>query len=211
MAAKKTTTTKINPYTTLLETGRTISRTKDAREWYRKQARGIKRNSTGTKPNQLLMDARIRGNLKSTLKEKLMIGHMYMFVYDPKLAESLPYYDRFPLVFPFQPIEDGFTGINMHYLSPKYRAILMDKLYPLLRNKKMDETTRLRLSYNLLNRSKKYKYFKPCIHSYLKKQVKSRYIQVPMEEWDIALFLPTERFIGATRKKVWIDSRSHFK
>jgi hypothetical protein len=26
-------------------------------------------------------------------------------------------------------------------------------------------------------------------------------------EWDIALFLPTERFVGASKTSVWADSR----
>ena len=86
----------------------------------------------------------------------------------------------------------------------------MDKLYPLLRNQKMDETTRLRLSYDLLNGARKYKYFKPCVHRYLREYVESRYIYVPLDEWDIALFLPTERFVGARRKTVWSHSRKEW-
>jgi hypothetical protein len=195
---------------TKLLTERSVSRTKSARQTYRNKARNIKRNQPGTRPNQVLREARTNKLLKPTLKGKLMIGNMYMFQYDPKLKEELPYYDEFPLVFPFQPLSDGFIGINMHYLFPKYRAILMDRLYPLLRNKKYDETTRLRLSYDLLNGAKKYKYFKPCIHRYLTTHVESRFIQVPIDEWDFALFLPTERFVGAKRRTVWADSRSNF-
>jgi len=28
-------------------------------------------------------------------------GGMYMFLYDPKTKAKLPYFDRFPLIFPF--------------------------------------------------------------------------------------------------------------
>jgi hypothetical protein len=194
-------------FTTLLGE-RTVSHTKNARESYRNKARKISRGEA--KPTKLFSEARKNKVLQGTLKKKLMVGNMYMFQYDPKLKMTLPYYDEFPLVFPFQPMADGFIGINMHYLYPKYRAILMDRLYPLLNNKKLDETTRLRLSYDLLSGTRKYKYFKPCIHRYLTSNVKSRYIQVPIEEWDVALFLPTESFIGASRKKVWSESRSQF-
>jgi len=194
-------------FTTILHSGRGIKKTEEAREWYRRQAGRVRRGQQRTRPNQLLLDAKARGTLRQRLRMPFMIGNMYMFRYNPKLRESLNYYDTLPLVFPIEQYEDGFLAINMHYLFPKYRAILMDKLYPLLRNNRMDETTRLRLTYELLNGTRKYKYFKPCLHRYLREQVESRYIQIPVEEWDIALFLPTDRFKKATRRKVWAQSR----
>lgn len=199
-------------FTTILDSGRgnTLAAPKKARSWYRDRAIRVRRNAKGTRPNQLIREAEKKKRLKTTIKGKLMIGNMYMFQYRAKLEETLPYYDQFPLVFPFQPLADGFIGINMHYISPKYRAILMDKLYPLLRNKKMDETTRLRLSYEILNGSRKYKYFRPCIHRYLTEQVESRFIKVPVKEWDIALFLPTQRFVGEKSRKIWAESRRQF-
>ncbi len=33
-------------------------------------------------------------------KRRIRIGRLYMFLYDPKGKKELPYYDRFPLVFP---------------------------------------------------------------------------------------------------------------
>ena len=195
-------------FSDILKSGKGISNTQKAREFYRRRAREVARSRTA--PNKLIKEAKAKNNLKATVKGKLMIGNMYMFQYAAKLEETLPYYDEFPLVFPFKPLADGFIGINMHYLSPKYRAILMDNLYPLMNNQKMDESTRLRLRYDLLNGAKKYKYFKPCIHRYLTSHVQSRFIQVPIEEWDIALFLPTERFIGESRRKVWAESKGQF-
>ena len=35
------------------------------------------------------------------LTSKIEPGNMYMFMYDPKLKETLPYYDTFPLCLPF--------------------------------------------------------------------------------------------------------------
>jgi len=38
-------------------------------------------------------------------------------------------------------------------------------------------------------------------------QVKSRFLKVESSEWDIALFLPSARFEGASKQKIYADSR----
>src|SRR3989304_2326911 len=63
-----------------------------------------------------------------TLQSRLTIGNLYLFFYDPKLKETLPYYDRFPLVLPFRYNPDGFHGINLHYLPPLLRMKLLQSL-----------------------------------------------------------------------------------
>ena len=136
-----------------------------------------------------------------------MVGSMYMYYYDPKHKATLPYYDAFPLVFPYKKVEGGFMGINLHYLPLPLRAKLMDALYDVSNNERYDETTRLKLNYNVLNSTAKFKYFKPCIKHYLTDQMRSRFLYVYPSEWDMALFLPLERFRGASKQKVWAESK----
>jgi hypothetical protein len=50
----------------------------------------------------------------------------------------------------------------------------------------------------------------PCIKKYLYKQVKSRFLEITADEWDIAALLPTEYFSGASKNKVFSDSRKKF-
>ena len=176
--------------------GEVPARTDGARDWYRDRAR-----RTRISPQTLIKSDRDR------LTSKVLIGKMYHFFYDPKHKKTLPYYDRFPLIFPFKKVRGGFLGINLHYLQLRLRAKLMDELYTLSRDNRYDENTRLRLSYNVLNGAAKYKYFKPCVKHYLTPHVKSRFLEVYAAEWDIALFLPTERFVGAGKGKVHADSR----
>jgi len=173
------------------------ARTEDARRWFRDQAK--RSNVTAEK---------LHAESKAAFTKSVSVGRMYMFFYDPKHKKTLPYYDRFPLIFPFKGESDGFYGINLHYLPPKLRAMLMDGLYDLLSNKKYDETTKLRLSYNVLNGASKYKWFKPCVKRYLSRHVRSRFIEVNVNEWDMALMLPTQKFQGASTAKVWRDSRN---
>jgi hypothetical protein len=136
-----------------------------------------------------------------------MLGKMYMFFYDPKHKKTLKTYDTFPLIFPISRLSDGFVGMNFHYLGLKERAVLMDALYELTNNNKFDDKTKLRLTFEMLNKSAKYKYFKPTVHRYLSAHVRSRFLEIASAEWDTALFLPVERFEKQGKRTVWADSR----
>ena len=139
-------------------------------------------------------------------KRRFRPGMMYFFIYDPKTKEKLPYYDRLPLVFPLEMYVDGFLGLNLHYLAPKFRAQFLDKLMALANNNNMDENTRLKLSYEILDGSKKYKLFKPCLKRYLYNHVKTKPVFVPSNEWELAIFVSIELFVGAKKKEVYKDS-----
>ena len=123
----------------------------------------------------------------------------------------MPYYDTFPLIFPVEMYKDGFLGINLHYLPRGLRAKLMDALYDIANNNNKDESTRLILSYNVLKSAAKYRLFKPCLKRYLSSHLKSNFVEVPAQEWDMALMLPLERFKKASSSKVWAESRKMIK
>jgi hypothetical protein len=142
------------------------------------------------------------------LHPRVFLGQMYMFQYDPKWKKELPFYDRFPIIFPIRFYDDGFLGMNFHYLPLTYRAKLMDALMDSqLTNQKFDETTRMKASYQILKSAAKYKYFVPTIKRYLYDHVRSEFIYILPSEWSIALFLPTQRFSKATEQEVWKESR----
>ena len=134
-----------------------------------------------------------------------------MFYYDAKTKDTLPFWDRFPLVFPIELYNDGFLGINLHYLPPLMRARLMNALYLTINNKNYDDTTKLKINYSILRGASRFKYFEPCIKKYLFSQVRSRYFYVTPNEWDMALMLPTERFVGATKQQIYTNSIQKIK
>jgi hypothetical protein len=169
----------------------------DSRDWFRDKAKSVSRMNEFRLVNQ---NVELQRRIPTP-------GYMYMFVYDAKHKDTLPYYDRFPLVFPFSVQSDGFTGINMHYLPHVLRARLMDALYNLTTNNKFDEKTRLRMSYDILNASSRYKMFAPCVKRYLYSHLKTRFLLVPSNEWDVALFLPLERF-NVNKRTVFNDSQN---
>lgn len=183
--------------------------TEEARDWYRDKAQSIRQVNTKRE-----LRRRKDGEGRARAVNKLVdldIGRMYMFFYDPKYKEELPYYDMFPLIFVLEKYKDGFLGMNLHYLPPVFRARLMDKLYNIERNDAVRESKKLRLNYGLLNNAAKYKYFRPTVKRYLFSQVRSRYLWIPYEEWDIALMLPTQRFRKAKQNVVWKDSKNKIR
>jgi len=132
-------------------------------------------------------------------------GNMYMYFYDPKYKDELPYYDRFPLTIMVEPAKGGFYGLNLHYLKPTIRAAFLDELMKTAPQKITDKS-RIRARYKLLASSKKYKEFKPCFKHYLTEHIKSKLVRVPMSEWEVAIFLPTEQFKKKGKAAIWADS-----
>ncbi|MEK9696010.1 MAG: hypothetical protein VW270_09605 [Candidatus Poseidoniales archaeon] len=181
-----------------VRSGQIPARTQQARDWFREKART--QRSARAYPANLMKET-------GDKVDSPRIGFMYHFYYDPKGKGTLPYYDRFPLIFMVGPAPKGFYGINLHYLPPKLRATLMDNLYSVTSNQRYDEGTKLRISYSILKGASKYRFFKPTFKHYLTANVNSQFLKIDSAEWDIALFLPTERFEKAGKSRVFADSR----
>jgi len=149
---------------------------------------------------------------KEIAKEKsrqggvFQMGGLYHFFYDPLTKRDLPYYDIFPLVIPVKRKDDGFLGINLHYLPPRYRAIFLDKLMGLAVLNTNNEPQRLQITYEILEATQRYKEFRPCLKHYLSTQIKSKILTVQPEEWETALFLPTANFMKAPISQVHKES-----
>jgi len=178
--------------------GQIPARSQQARDWYRQAAKDYSRR---------INDDKFFREDRDRLTSRPLVGNMYMFYYTAKHQAKLPYFDRMPLVFPFKKVKGGFLGLNLHYLPLTYRAKLMDALYDTASNDKYDETTRLNINYKILSSASKFEYFKPCIKHYLTSQLNSRFMYIYPSEWDSAIFLPLERFKGASKATVFADSR----
>ena len=174
------------------------ARSKKARTWLQ-----AKIGSLNPTKQSLMAD-------KNRLKNNAIIGRMYFYFYDPKTKDKLPYYDKFPLVLPIEQYNDGFLGLNLHYIHPKQRVILLDKLSVTASNREYNEKTKLRLNYQFLATASKAFEATPCIKRYLYSHIDSRFLEITANEWDIACLLPVESFVGASTSKVYSDSRKKF-
>lgn len=185
-----------NPFDTLRESAAGKERSV---QWYQAQVRKL-----GTiNINRMLRD----GEKVNTI----FPGEMYLFKYDPKTKEQLPFYDIFPLVLPFRKVESGFLGINLHYLPYGLRMFTLKQLSEFVNNQRMDETTRVRLSWRLLESSVKFEPAKACVKHYLSDHLETRLMKIPYPDWIVASQLPVERFIGAQKAAVWNDTRRKYR
>jgi len=171
--------------------------TKESLKWFQSKLKEM----SGISRQKLLKDDKFK------IRASPLPGRMFHFFYDPKGKKTLPYYDRFPLIFLVEKAKGGFYGLNLHYLPHKHRAIFFDRLTQLSTNKKYDETTRIRMSYELLKGAAKLTMYKPCFKHYLTNHVKSNIVEIPASEWETVLFMPTENFKKKTKDQVWQESR----
>lgn len=124
------------------------------------------------------------------------IGKMVMFYYDPKYKKVLPYYDQFPLVFPIFYYDNGFLGINLHYLPPAERLNLLIALQDIVSDSKYDDKTKLNISYEVLKRSSlRYAGYENCVKRYLFTHVRGGFQEIHPTEWHNVVLLPLQRWI----------------
>ena len=172
---------------------------RQSQAWFEQEARLIK--SQGRVQAYYLMRTGASQN-----RPVVTPGEMYMFYYDAKHKDTLPYWDRFPLVFPFSKVKDGFLGLNLHYLPYHLRAKLLDALMYFRSDKRLDEKSKLEFSWKTIGAAAKYSPAKACVKHYLDAHVKSQFKKVDGNNWATAILLPVSQFQGAREQQVWQDS-----
>ena len=185
---------------TAIKTSTAGAKARAAGDWFREKVSqaGASARMKAVTPNQLL---------RRQPDDNILLVKMFFYKYDPKFAKKLPYWDMYPLVFPFEKAQGGFYGLNLHYIPPRDRAILMDELKSYTTNQKYDATTRLKLTYNVL---KGFGRAVPCVKRYLGSNVRSNTVRINSDEWEISIFLPVERFQKEKKSVVWNDSRKYY-
>ena len=185
---------------TSIKTAKAGAKARAAGDWFKEKVRQASASAQmrAVTPNQLL---------RRQEEGSATLGKMLFYKYDPKFAKKLPYWDMYPLVFPFEKAKGGFYGLNLHYIPPRERAVLMDELKRYTTNKKYDETTRLKLTYDIL---KGFGRAVPCVKRYLGSNVRSNTVRINADEWEIAIFLPVERFQKESTRTVWNDSKKFY-
>ena len=179
-----------------------------AQDWFRQTVRQMFGDRPLRGREQLIQaeDAKLRS--PASIQQP---GRMFMFVYDPKFRKTLPYYDRFPMIFVLELYQDGFLGLNLHYLPHTLRARLYNKLQVLRNTQSMNENTRLRLSYGVIKNATKYHSALPLIRHYKTKYIRSRLLEVHPRDWEIALFLPAEQFKKRGKHSIWAITREEVR
>ena len=134
-------------------------------------------------------------------------GTMNFFMYSPKNKDNvdiLPYYDRFPLIMPIEQYTNGFLGLNFHYLSIPMRLKLLNIIAEYAINAKLDEKTRIRLTWNRIKRNP---IVKPTVKRYLMDHVRTPFRRIDADDMMVAVLLPVQRFVSAHETRDYADSR----
>ena len=178
------------------------AKSKKAIEWFKSIVKDTQRAAfpatTGRK--EIMSDRNI-----GVRTGKPIIGKLYLFQYSAKWKDILPYWDMWPLIFPFSGVKGGFYGINLHYLPPNARAALMIRLIKAQgKGGNMDENFKLKLNYNIITT---FKPAIPCIKRYLFSQVQGKGLYgISGEDWSYAAALPLQKFQKESAKYVWQQS-----
>jgi len=156
------------------------------------------------KVQELLPKPQVRRMIREGFKtQKVTVrpnfGMMNLFYYRPKGAEKLPYYDIFPLVIPMgRRLNDGFVGINFHYLSVPQRWLLLERLSMFQMPSELDSFDSeegagdvMALFWSKIRRKRG---VKPIVRRYLTKNIQSYFLKIELSEMLIALSIPMERF-----------------
>ena len=163
------------------------------------------------KIQELLPKPQVRQMIREGFKEgKVTVrpnfGTMNLFYYRPKTAEKLKYYDIFPLVIPMgRRLNNGFVGINFHYLSIPQRWALLERLQAFQTPSELDafdsEEGMGEVVSLFWSQIKKIRGVRPIVRRYLTEHMKSRFLRIEISEMLIAASLPVERFYEGTWSK----------
>jgi hypothetical protein len=179
----------------------TPSEIKNSSAWFNEKIAGI--NKQKIKPNTLISESKGLTNV-------IVPGRMYAFLYDPKTKETLPYYDTFPLILPYDKSATHFIGLNLHYLDYPIRFELLKALIKTTGMNINNPRAKMQYDWGLIKSVAKLGPAKACIKSYLIDQVRSPFMEIATKDWYTASILPFHSFQKSSAKSVWKDSRGKF-
>lgn len=183
-------------------------RTLRASTWYRNQLRNVLDDDDFN----VVAGKRVAKVVQA--RHKPYVGGMYQYAYDAKTKKKLPYWDAFPLVIPIELYDDGFLGLNLHYLPVKMRIKMLDKLLhysKTIRTGGHGMRTYMQLSYSFLRGIANLEGFDFMLKRYLYSHVKSRVMQIHFTAWSEVAYLPTQQFRKQSEEVVWADARRHMR
>lgn len=142
---------------------------------------------------------------------KVELGKMYLYEYDPKWKDKLPYWDRFPLIFVLNADSEGFLALNLHYLSPTYRLAFFDKLNEFANDKRLSPKSKLMVQYKLISDMSRFPETSVCIKRYLWTHVRTKFMEIPPTDWRNAVLLPLQSFQKKTDLSAWTYSSNKIR
>lgn len=178
----------------------------DSKNWLRLKAKTASKENTlrrANRRNKLLGD-------ESRVTNTMEIGKLYLFTYDAKLKEELPYWDKSPLIIMVdKSVEGYYLGLNFHYLPPKLRAMLLDAILDLPSYK--TEKQKLIMSYEIIKSFAASNLARPCLKKYIPSHIEGNIVEIARDEYNFVVMLPLANFHSLTGSssinRVYADSK----
>lgn len=129
---------------------------------------------------------------------QMEVGNMYLFGYDAKHKDILPYWDARPLIIYMGKSKrrpENFLGMNLHYLHPSVRLRVFETLDTIQENDKYNDQIKIQASYEYLQGMSSFPQLKPCIKEYIPSHVfQGYYMKVDPKHWNRIIVLPEQQW-----------------
>ena len=176
---------------------------------FRASMRAVSKSRPKEKSQEWFMKT-IKDGVKGHQVVKPQVGRIYTYAHNPKYRDSLPFFDRYPLIIclGFGTSKAGneiMLGLNLHYAPPKARQQFLEALLrqyastPTLSNK-----TRLKIKWSDVKGMRGADHM---IKAYLPGHIQTKLIEIAPKDWSTVVYLPTYQFMSKDKKydarKVW--------
>ena len=175
-------------------------KTRRSKAWFDEKIKLM--NPRRVRPNSILL--RDGG---SQLTGNLIPGKLYAYYYMAKGRDDLPFFDTFPMVFPFAKNGDTFHGLNMHYLDYQMRFALFKELLKISSATNLNESSKMKFTWEMVKGVSKLAPAQACVKQYRFDHVRSPFLEIEPNDWATALLMPLARWSGSTDAAVWQESK----
>lgn len=144
----------------------------------------------------------IKKNIRGHSVTKPQPGKLYAYMYDAKHKDTLPFWDKFPLIVYLGLGKQGTTtlmyGLNLHYIPPKARQQFLEELLkqyantPVISNK-----TRLKINWSQV---KGFAGADKMIKAYIPGNIKGALIEIKPADWANVVMLPLQQFMSKGKR-----------
>lgn len=144
----------------------------------------------------------MKKNIRGHKVTKPSPGKLYAYMYDAKHKDTLPFWDRFPLIIYLGLGKQGTStlmyGLNLHYIPPKARQQFLEELLkqyastPTITN-----NTKLKINWSQV---KGFAGADKMIKAYLPGHIKGSLVEIKPADWANVVMLPTQQFMSKGKR-----------
>lgn len=178
---------------------------------FRNSVRKQERNEGAAKGNksEKWFAKTIKDGVRSHKASKPSPGKIYAFIYDAKHKETLPVWDKFPLIVYLGSGMQGKSflmyGLNLHYIPVKARIKFLEDLLKIhASTPRLSNNTRLKVNWSKV---KGMRGTELMIKAYLPNHIKGTFLEINPKDWHNVALMPTQKFISKGKSfaasKVW--------